>query len=145
VAPSLFPAASARLTQDASVRLLAIAERLQQHWASHAASVGLTPAQVRVLLRLRAGETVAMRALAARLAYDASNLTTLVDRLEARGAVERQSDPGDRRVKALVLTVEGERLRDRFWRELLDDPGLLGALSESELTTLVRLLTALES
>jgi MarR family transcriptional regulator, organic hydroperoxide resistance regulator len=86
-----------------------------------------------------------MRALAARLDYDASNLTTLVDRLEARGAVERQSDPGDRRVKALVLTVEGERLRDRFWRELLDDPGLLGALSESELTTLVRLLTALES
>jgi hypothetical protein len=30
------------------VRLLAVADRLRQHWASHAAAVGLTPAQVKV-------------------------------------------------------------------------------------------------
>jgi DNA-binding MarR family transcriptional regulator len=133
-----------RLAQDAAGRLLAVAERLQQHWAGHAAAAGLTPAQVRVLLRLRADEPVAMRTLAARLDYDASNLTTLVDRLEARGAVQRQSDPADRRVKALLLTRDGEELRDRFWRELVEDPGPLGSLTEHQLAALTRLLGAVD-
>ncbi len=133
-----------RLAQDAAVRLLAVAERLQQHWASHAAAAGLTSAQVRVLLRLRAGETVAMRTLAARLDYDASNLTTLVDRLEARGAVARHSDPADRRVKALMLTRDGERLRDWFWRELVEDPGPLSPLSQEQLAALIGLLEVLD-
>jgi DNA-binding MarR family transcriptional regulator len=83
-----------------------------------------------------------MRALAARLDYDASNLTTLVDRLEARGAVQRQSDPADRRVKALLLTPDGEQLRDRFWRELVENPGPLSPLSQEQLAALTRLLEA---
>jgi DNA-binding MarR family transcriptional regulator len=45
-------------------------------------------------------ELVPMRSLAARLDYDASNLSVLIDRLERRGAVERRPDPADRRVKA---------------------------------------------
>jgi DNA-binding MarR family transcriptional regulator len=52
-----------------------------------------------------------MRGLAGRLHYDASNLTNPVDRLEARGVVERHALPGDRRVKALRLTAAGRRLR----------------------------------
>ena len=75
------------------------------------------------LLTLVPGEAVPMRSLAARLDYDASNLSVLVDRLERRGAVERRPDPGDRRVKALALTAEGERLREAFWRDLVEDAG----------------------
>jgi hypothetical protein len=37
---------------DADLRLLAITERLRQHWSAHAAALGLTAAQVKVLLRL---------------------------------------------------------------------------------------------
>ena len=40
-----------------------------------------------------------MRALAKRLDYDASNLTNVVDRLEARGLLQRMPAPADRRVK----------------------------------------------
>jgi DNA-binding MarR family transcriptional regulator len=83
-----------------------------------------------------------MRDLAARLDYDASNLSTLVDRLERRGAVERRPDPADRRVKALVLTAAGERLRADFWRDLVADPEPLTALSEADLQALAALLTA---
>jgi DNA-binding MarR family transcriptional regulator len=85
-----------------------------------------------------------MRKLAQQLDYDASNLTTVVDRLAGRGALERQADPADRRVKALVLTPEGERLRDQFWRNLVTDPGPLTALRQGDLRTLTRLLAKLD-
>jgi DNA-binding MarR family transcriptional regulator len=134
-----------RLVLDADLRLLAIAERLRQHWAAHAAAVGLSHAQVKVLSALRPGEAVPMRGLAAQLDYDASNLSTLVDRLERRGAVERRSHPGDRRIKALALTPEGERLRAIFWRGLVEDTGPLAPLGVTELRTLASLLAATEA
>jgi MarR family transcriptional regulator, organic hydroperoxide resistance regulator len=129
-----------RLTRDADLGLLTLAERLRQQWASHAAAVGLSPVQVRALLTLRPGEAIPMRRLAADLDHDASNLSALVDRLERRGAVERRADPGDRRVKALTLTPDGERLRASFWQSLIEDPGPLAPLSEDELRTLLTLL-----
>ena len=129
---------------DVNNQVLAIADRLRQHWAAHAAALGLTAAQVKVLLRLAPGEATPMRKLAQQLDYDASNLTTLVDRLAARGAVERQADPADRRVKALLLTAEGQRLRDQFWHNLVTDPGPLAALPPSDLHTLNGLLSGLD-
>jgi DNA-binding MarR family transcriptional regulator len=131
------------LVHDADLQLLAVADRLRQHWSAHAAALGLTAAQVKVLLRLAPGEATPMRRLAQQLDYDASNLTTLVDRLAGRGALERQADPADRRVKALVLTAEGERLRDQFWHNLLADAGPLTPLSQGDLRTLTRLLAKL--
>jgi DNA-binding MarR family transcriptional regulator len=132
------------LVLDVDLQLLAVADRLRQHWAAHAAALGLTTAQVKVLLRLTPGEATPMRRLAQQLDYDASNLTTVVDRLAGRGALERQADPVDRRVKALVLTAEGERLRDQFWHNLVTDTGPLTALRPSDLRTLNRLLAKLE-
>ena len=52
-----------------------------------------------------------MGRLARGLACDASNVTGIVDRLEARGLIERRPGASDRRVKVLVITREGERLR----------------------------------
>jgi DNA-binding MarR family transcriptional regulator len=132
-----------RLIRDADVALLVLADRLQQHWAAHAAAAGLSPVQVRALLTLRPGEAVPMRQLAAALDSDASNLSSLVDRLERRGAVERRPDPSDRRVKALALTPEGERLRASFWQGLIEDEGPLTPLDEAGLRTLVSLLDRL--
>ena len=131
-----------RLILGANLGLLTIADRLRQRWAAHAAAAGLSTAQVNALLRLEPGEAVPMRSLAARLDSDASNLSVLVDRLERRGAVERRPDPADGRVKALVLTPAGERLRADFWRDLVADPEPLTALSEADLQALAALLTA---
>jgi DNA-binding MarR family transcriptional regulator len=85
-----------------------------------------------------------MRKLARQLDYDASNLTTVVDRLARRGALERQADPADRRVKAIALTPEGERLRDQFWRNLVTDPGPLTPLHQDDQCTLTRLPAKLD-
>jgi DNA-binding MarR family transcriptional regulator len=132
------------LVVDVDLQLLAVADRLRQHWASHAAALGLTTAQVKVLLRLAPGAATPMRRLAQQLDYDASNLTTLVDRLVARGALERQADPADRRVKALLLTAAGERLRDQFWHNLVTDAGPLTALRQSDLRILTEVLAKLD-
>jgi DNA-binding MarR family transcriptional regulator len=39
-----------------------------------------------------------------------------VDRLEARGLVERRNEAGDRRVRLLALTPAGEQAGYRVWR-----------------------------
>jgi DNA-binding MarR family transcriptional regulator len=130
------PTERLRLLLEARLELLTLADRLRQQWAAHAAAVGLSPAQVSALLTLTPGEAIPMRDLAARLDYDASNLSTLVDRLERRGAVERRPDPADRRVKALALTEAGERLRADFWRDLVADAGPPAALGDADLRAL---------
>src|ERR1700689_5843130 len=111
------------LVLDADLRLLDAADRLRQHWAAHAAALGLTPIQAKVLLRLPSGEAIPMRKLAQQLDYDASNLTTLVDKLAGHGALERRADPADRRVKALVLTAQGHRPREAFWHTTVTHTG----------------------
>ncbi len=44
-----------------------------------------------------------------------SNLTRLVDRLEAAGLLRRAAVPGDRRGAYAVLSAEGAKLRRRMW------------------------------
>jgi DNA-binding MarR family transcriptional regulator len=74
-------------------------------------------------------EAMPMSALAERLFCDASNVTGLVDRLEARGLVERRTAEGDRRVKALTLTREGVELRDRVLAVMSEPPEAIAALT----------------
>ncbi|MFF4586069.1 MarR family winged helix-turn-helix transcriptional regulator [Streptomyces sp. NPDC001388] len=72
-----------------------------------AALHGLTMTQAKMLILLR--QPLPMRALAGRLGCDASNITGLVDRLEARGLVSRHADAGDRRIKNVVATEGGRQ------------------------------------
>ncbi|WP_018681587.1 MarR family winged helix-turn-helix transcriptional regulator [Actinokineospora enzanensis] len=130
------PTEHLRLVQDVSRLLLAVADRLQDDFAACAARLGLTGAQTKVLMALEPGEAVPMRKLAERLRYDPSNLTTLIDRLQDRAAVIRRPDQVDRRVKALMLTAEGERLRVDFMRSLTAAAGPLGHLDEGQLEIL---------
>src|SRR5262245_48932021 len=74
-----------------------------------------------------------MREVAAEMACDSSNLTGITDRLEERGLVRREPDPQDRRVKLLVLTDEGERLRRELMRRLGTPPPAFGAFSDRDL------------
>ena len=132
-----------RLMLGVRLGLLTLAGQLRQSWAAHAAASGLSTAQVNALLTLEPGTAVPMRSLAARLNSDASNLSVLIDRLERRGAVERRPDPADRRVKALALTAEGERLRAAFWRSVVEDAGTLAPLSDADLEALAGVLDVL--
>lgn len=121
-----------RIVREAALLTLALAERLQANYARHAAELGLTAAQIKVLLVLAPGQPVSQRSVADQLRYDPSNLTTLIDKLEARGAVRRRPDEHDRRVKALLLTDAGAKIQRAFWTGLNSDPGPLAHLSPEQ-------------
>jgi DNA-binding MarR family transcriptional regulator len=92
--------------------------------------LGLAPQQAGALKALV--EPVPMGDLAAALHCDSSNITGIVDRLEERGLVRREPAPGDRRVKMLVLTASGERLRQEITRRFTEPPAQLAALSQRD-------------
>jgi len=131
-----------RDVQQASYLLHRMAERQQAHYTACAAELELSAAQSKVLMSLQPGEAVPMRALAERVGSDPSNLTGLVDKLEARGALRRMPDPDDRRVKTLRLTEDGQRLRESFWHRLTHDAGPIAPLSPVQVRQLCQLLQA---
>ncbi len=75
--------------------------------------LGLSTPQFNILNLLADPEAAAgqsQRRLAELLVVDRSNVTGLVDRMEAAGWVERRDDPADRRVYRVALTPAGRRL-----------------------------------
>jgi len=65
------------------------------------------------------------------LVCDASNVTGIVDKLEARGLAQREAGE-DRRVKVLRLTPQGEALRAEMRRTLLDPPAWIRELPRDD-------------
>src|SRR5204862_6094251 len=108
-----------------------------------AAELELSPAQCHVLHLIEPGRPVPMGQLAETLACDASNVTGLVDRLESRGLVRRRPSEGDRRVKVLVLTKNGSRLRALLVDRMTAPPASLDRLSRGQQRALVQILTRL--
>ena len=103
-----------------------------------ATELDLHPAQAGALLQL--GDAVPMHGLASELGCDSSNVTGLVDRLEARGLVARQESPDDRRVRHVVLTEPGRRLRRRLLSRVAQPVVDLDRLSDTEQRQLLELL-----
>ena len=113
------------------------------HLPSSGAEFGLSPIQCHVLHLIEPGRPLPMSRLADTLSCDASNVTGLVDRLESRGLVRRQPSPRDRRVKVLLLTPTGLRLRAQLLRGMAGRSLPLARLSPAERRTLVKILEAL--
>jgi DNA-binding MarR family transcriptional regulator len=96
------------------------------------AELGLSFSQAHALRLLDPDEPMPMSALAERLFCDASNVTGIADRLEARGLVRRESLVGDRRVKALMITPKGMKLREQVMELMSRPPEAIAALSEED-------------
>ena len=98
--------------------------------------VGLAPMQAMALTHLEPAEPMPMSALAAVLMCDNSNVTGIVDRLEALGLVERRPAERDRRVKAVALTERGIALRGVVQQRMSEPPPPLKRLSDEDAATL---------
>lgn len=104
------------------------------------ARLGLTPTDARALATIDDTDGQPMSVLAGAWGTDASNVTWVVDRLEQRGLAERRADPADRRVKRVVLTARGARVRDQIDEAFHRPPASLAALSHDELDALIAVL-----
>lgn len=77
-----------------------------------AADSGITPVQYAALQTVANQPEVDQRTLAALAGLDTSTLGSVIDRLEARGLIERRASASDRRVRLLRLTPAGRRTLD---------------------------------
>ena len=97
-----------------------------------AAEFDLHPAQLGALMQLEPQSGLPMHEIASRLACDNSNVTGIVDRLQARGFVTRRADEHDRRVKYIVPTPDGLEVREALRAKLAGVPIGIERLSASE-------------
>jgi DNA-binding MarR family transcriptional regulator len=99
-----FVASGANLTMSILHAAHAIEDRIEKALDT----VGLSIAKHSALTKLQeAGEPLTLSELAERLSCVRSNITQLVDRLEADGLVRRVADPDDRRSVRAELTEVG--------------------------------------
>jgi MarR family transcriptional regulator, lower aerobic nicotinate degradation pathway regulator len=75
---------------------------------------GVTPVQYAGLQAVRKSPGIDQRTLARSIGLDTSTVAGVIDRLESRGLMVRNSSPDDRRVRLLSLTAEGLALLEEI-------------------------------
>ena len=70
-------------------------------------SFDLTPVQYAALIAMHTHPGIDATRLSAVIAFDRSTLGSVIERLEAKGYVERKPAPEDKRIKLLYLTKQG--------------------------------------
>lgn len=73
-------------------------------------SLGVTPVQYGALQTVADAPGIDQRTLARTIGLDTSTIAGVIDRLEARGLMQRSASPDDRRVRLLSLTPDGHAL-----------------------------------
>lgn len=125
--------------------VLHAASALESRVEARLADVGLSLPKLAALHQLsQAGESLPLGQLADRLACVKSNVTQLVDRLEADGLVIRAADPNDRRSRLAVITDNGKTAYARGTQiQQQAEREIFGALSTEESSALHALLAKL--
>lgn len=102
--------------QEFVTAVLRAADALRRHFTSLIEDEGLTLAQFNVLRILRRAGAQGLPTLTIRdrMVERAPAITRLVDRLAARGWVDRQRDPDDRRVVHCRITEDGLAVLERL-------------------------------
>jgi MarR family 2-MHQ and catechol resistance regulon transcriptional repressor len=97
-----------------------------------------------MILNYASIEGVPLSEISARMFCDNSNLTGIVDRLIAKGFVERRADPNDRRISRICLTPKGaEKLQNLRPRHHAQISRRMQALSPAQVNQLRNLLSEL--
>jgi DNA-binding MarR family transcriptional regulator len=128
------------------MRLLVRASHaVEDRWEEALAQAELSgPKFVALTVLVEAGEPLSLSELASKLTCVRSNITQLVDRLEADRLVRRVEDPTDRRGKRAEITVLGAQRQaagERQVQKVLKD--LDGTLAGHDYAVVERMLSAL--
>src|SRR5580765_6189935 len=127
--------------------LLGAASSIHDFVESRLSTVGLSIPRLAALQRLvDAGGSLPLGQLADRLACVKSNVTQLVDRLEAEGLVTRSADPEDKRSRLASITDAGRQIHQdgaRIQRQVEEE--LFATLSVDDSVRLSEIIAKLKS
>ena len=107
---------------------------------------GLTRAQWLVITRVHRSPGLSQSEVADLLEIEKASAGRLIDRMEAKGWLQRRDDANDRRINRMYLTPVAERLHAAIWpiaEETVD--AALGDLSADERRQLTRLMGRVKS
>ena len=105
---------------------------------------GLTPVQYSVLQGIENASGIDQKTLARSIGFDTSTIGSVIDRLEVRGWVKRNSSPEDKRVRLLTLTEDGHQLLEAVVPSmLLAQERMLDPLSKKDRVEFMRMLRIL--
>jgi DNA-binding MarR family transcriptional regulator len=105
----------------------------RQQCARQLTAAGLSQHQHAILCCLDEFGPACQRDVAARLGLDSGDIVAFFDGLQKQGLVQRERDQRDRRRQVVSLTADGQQaLREIEGTLDAAEPGILGALSESE-------------
>ena len=130
----------ARIEREVVELSLALMRAMQLHCNKRIAETGVSRIDVLALWVLSNAGALPMRALADDVHLDPSQMTAVVDRLEAAGLAERQNSLTDRRIKNVALTSSGQTYIDDLWARLMADAPPLRNLTAVDLQALRALL-----
>lgn len=104
----------------------------------------ITPGQFGVLTLIAANPGLSQSALARAIGVERSTMVAVIDRLQARGLVERRPSAADRRSYALGLGAAGRRLLARLKPKVRrHERRVTKRLDDAEVATLIGLLRRL--
>ncbi len=104
------------LDRDLLILLHDVARLQRTHFDQRAREHGATRAQWVILARLERQPGLSQNELAAILEVEPITVARLVDKLEARGLVERRADPNDRRIWRLHNLATAQPVVDKITR-----------------------------
>ena len=117
---------------------------VRDYAARDIASLGLTLTDFGILEALLHKGPLGVNELGRKVSLTSGSITTAVDRLQARGLIERQSNNEDRRARTVHLTAAGRReIEAAFQRHSATMDELGAVLTDGEREDLVRLLKKL--
>lgn len=122
--------------------MLGAVHELEARLEAALGGVGLSLGKFNVLSKLAAaGEPLPLGTVAERCSCVKSNITQLVDRLEADALVERVSDPSDRRSVRAALTPAGRARHDEAVLLVAEtERQMFGGLTEADRAMLAQLV-----
>ena len=118
----------------------------ERYSAPHIKALGLTTTQFDVIATLGNQPPMTCKQLGEKTLVTKGTLTGVLERLEAKGILERQTNPEDARSQMIDLTAHGQQLFDRVFPEHLRYLGqAFEKLSEEEMAELHASLKKLSS
>jgi len=116
-------------------------QTVYQYFKSKLADYDVTPVQYGILACLWSNDGQTPSQIATSLNLDSSTITGLLDRMENKGLLKRMPDPQDRRALRVVLTPQGQALREPL-EKVIDESNyyVLKDLAAEEQCQLKRLL-----